>query len=297
MKTRAEEFSGLTVAMITPFKDGKLDFARLEEHVDRLIESGARVLSPAGTTGEAPTLTHSEQRELIASVVKFARGRAKVLAGTGSNNTVEALELTRFAETAGADGALLISPYYNKPTQEGIYQHFAKIATSVGIPICLYNVPGRTAKGIEPETIFRLAEIPNITMVKEASGSMDAASRIISETDLTVLSGDDSLTLPFMSLGARGVVSVVGNFATAEIVALCDAMNEGRLDDARRLHYKMLPLCREALSLATNPIPVKRAMQLLGRDSGEMRLPMTELEPALTERLRRSLITAGLLAE
>ncbi len=297
MKTRAEEFSGLTVAMITPFKDGKLDFARLEEQVDRLIESGARVLSPAGTTGEAPTLTHSEQRELIASVVKFARGRAKVLAGTGSNNTVEALELTRFAETAGADGALLISPYYNKPTQEGIYQHFAKIATSVGIPICLYNVPGRTAKGIEPETIFRLAEIPNITMVKEASGSMDAASRIISETDLTVLSGDDSLTLPFMSLGARGVVSVVGNFATAEIVALCDAMNEGRLDDARRLHYKMLPLCREALSLATNPIPVKRAMQLLGRDSGEMRLPMTELEPALTERLRRSLITAGLLAE
>ena len=197
----------------------------------------------------------------------------------------------------GADAALVITPYYNKPTQEGMYLHFRKIAESVDLPICVYNVPGRTGKAIEPETIIRLAEFKNIAMVKEASGSMDAASKIVAATDLTILSGDDSLTLPFMSLGAKGVVSVVGNFAPHDLVALCAAMNQGNLEEARRLYYRLLPLFRDMLSLATNPIPVKKAMQLLGRDTGELRLPMTELEPALTERLRRSLVDYGLLAE
>ncbi len=297
MKTRAEDFSGLTVAMITPFKDGKIDFDVLEQQVEYLIGAGVTVLSPTGTTGESPTLTHEEQHEVIRKTVEFAKGRVKVLAGTGSNSTEEALSLTRYAEAAGADGALVIVPYYNKPTQEGMYLHFKKVAESTGLQICVYNVPGRTGKAIEPETIVRLAEIKNITMVKEASGSMDAASKIIASTDLTVLSGDDSLTLPFMSLGAKGVVSVVGNFAPADIVALCNAMNSGDLETARKIHYRLLPLCRDMLSLATNPIPVKKAMQLLGRDSGEMRLPMTELEPDLTKRLRASLVEYGLLSD
>lgn len=297
MKTRAEEFAGLTVAMVTPFKNGKIDYDALQEQVEFLISGGASVLSPTGTTGESPTLTHEEQHEVISNVVKFVNGRAKVLAGTGSNSTEEALSLTRYAESAGADGALIIVPYYNKPTQEGLYQHFKRVAESVGIQICVYNVPGRTARAIDSETIVRLSEIKNITMVKEASGSMDSASKIIAATDLTVLSGDDSLTLPFMSLGAKGVVSVVGNFVPKDVAALCAAMNRGDLTEAQRLHYRLLPLCRDMLSLSTNPIPVKKAMQLLGRDSGEMRLPMTGLEPALTERLRRSLVDYGLLSD
>ena len=295
MKTRAEDFAGLTVAMITPFKNGKVDFDALQEQIEFLIAGGASVLAPTGSTGEAPTLTHEEQREIIRKTVEFANGRVKILAGTGSNNTEEALSLTRYAETAGADAALVIVPYYNKPTQEGLYQHFKKVAESVGIEICVYNVPGRTGRAIDPETIIRLAEIKNVSMVKEASGSMDAASKVIEATDLTVLSGDDSLTLPFMSLGAKGVVSVVGNFAPKELAELCAAMNRGELDKARAIHYRLTPLSRDMLSLSTNPIPVKKAMQLLGRDSGELRLPMTELEPALTERLRRSLVDFGLL--
>ena len=295
MKTRAEDFAGLTVAMITPFKNGKVDFDALQEQIEFLIAGGASVLAPTGSTGEAPTLTHEEQREIIRRTVEFAAGRVKILAGTGSNNTEEALSLTRYAEQAGADAALVIVPYYNKPTQEGLYQHFKAVAESVGIQICVYNVPGRTARAIDPDTIIRLSEIKNVSMVKEASGSMDAASKVIEATDMTVLSGDDSLTLPFMSLGAKGVVSVVGNFAPKELSELCAAMNRGDLETARALHYRLTPLSRDMLSLSTNPIPVKKAMQLLGRDSGELRLPMTELEPVATERLRRSLVDFGLL--
>ena len=293
MKTRADDFSGLTVAMITPFKNGKVDFDVFQEQIEFQIEAGTTCVSPTGTTGESPTLSHEEQREVIKQTVKFVGGRAKVLAGTGSNCTEEALSLTKYAESVGADGALVVGPYYNKPTQEGMFLHFKAVAEAVSFPICVYNVPGRTGKAIEAETIIRLAEIKNIAMVKEATGSMDSASKIISATDLTVLSGDDSLTLPFMSLGARGVVSVVGNFAPKDLIALCDAVNGGNLEEARKLHHKLFPLCRDMLSLATNPIPVKKAMRLLGRDSGEMRLPMTELEPNLTEKLRRSLVDYG----
>ncbi|MBR4751273.1 MAG: 4-hydroxy-tetrahydrodipicolinate synthase [Thermoguttaceae bacterium] len=297
MKTRADDFSGLTVAMITPFKEGKIDFDALQEQVEFQVAAGTTAVSPTGTTGESPTLTHEEQHEVIKKTVEFAAGRVKVLAGTGSNSTAEALSLSKYAESVGADALLVIGPYYNKPTQEGFYQHFKAIAQAVGVPICVYNVPGRTGKAIDADTIIRLAEFDNIAMVKDATGSMDSASRIIAATDLTVLSGDDSLTLPFMALGARGVVSVVGNFAPKDVVALCAAMNAGNLDEARALHQKLLPLSCGTLSLATNPIPVKKAMQLLGRDSGEMRLPMTELESAPTEKLRRLLVDYGLLAE
>lgn len=295
MKTRADEFSGLTVAMITPFKNGKIDFDVLQEQIEFQVAAGTTAISPTGTTGESPTLTHEEQHEVIKKSVEFAAGRVKVLAGSGSNSTEEALSLSRYAEKAGADALLVIGPYYNKPTQEGFYQHFKAVAQAVSIPICVYNVPGRTAKGIDVETIVRLAEFKNIAMVKDATGSMDSTSRIVAATDLTVLSGDDSLTLPFMALGARGVVSVVGNFLPREIVALCNAMNAGNLEEARAIHQKLLPLSHGMLSLSTNPIPVKKAMQLLGRDSGEMRLPMTQLEEGPTAKLRQLLVEYGLL--
>ena len=295
MTTRCAQFAGMSVAMTTPFKNGKVDFDRLTEQVEFQIEAGTTALVPVGTTGESPTLSHDEHRQVIRAVVKAAAGRIKVMAGTGSNSTAEAIELTRFAEEAGADAALLVGPYYNKPMQEGFYQHFKAVAESVGIPLCVYNIPGRTGKAIDSETIIRMAEIKNIGMVKEATGSMDNASKIIAATDLTVLSGDDSLTLPFMSLGAEGAVSVIGNFIPREATALCTAMLEGRLDEARALHRRLFPLCRDMLSLATNPIPVKAALCLLGRDTGELRLPLTPLDEASMKKLTKSLADFGLL--
>ena len=295
MATRCAQFAGMSVAMTTPFKNGKVDFDRLAEQVEFQIEAGTTALVPVGTTGESPTLSHDEHRQVVRAVVKAAAGRIKVMAGTGSNSTAEAIELTRFAEEAGADAALLVGPYYNKPMQEGFYQHFKAVAESVGIPLCVYNIPGRTGKAIDSETIIRLAEIKNIGMVKEATGSMDNASKIIAATDLTVLSGDDSLTLPFMSLGAEGAVSVIGNFIPREATALCTAMLDGRLDEARALHRRLFPLCRDMLSLATNPIPVKAALCLLGRDMGELRLPLTPLDEASMKKLTKSLADFGLL--
>ncbi|MCR5358251.1 MAG: 4-hydroxy-tetrahydrodipicolinate synthase [Thermoguttaceae bacterium] len=295
MTSRCAQFAGMSVAMTTPFKNGVVDFDRLAEQVEFQIEAGTTALVPVGTTGESPTLSHDEHRQVIRAVVKAAAGRIKVMAGTGSNSTAEAIELTRFAEDAGADAALLVGPYYNKPMQEGFYQHFKAVAESVGIPLCVYNIPGRTGKAIDTETIIRLAEIKNIGMVKEATGSMDNASKIIAATDLTVLSGDDSLTLPFMSIGAEGAVSVIGNFIPREATALCTAMLEGRLKEARALHRRLFPLCRDMLSLATNPIPVKAALSLLGRDTGELRLPLTPLDEASMKKLTKSLTDFGLL--
>lgn len=295
-KTRAEEFSGLTVAMITPFKDDKVDLARLERNINFLVEAGAVCLCPVGTTGESPTLTYAEHELVIQETVKMAAGRCKVMAGTGSNCTREAVEMTRWAEKVGADAALQVAPYYNKPMQEGFYAHFKTVAQSVGIPICIYNIPSRSGKLVEPDTIVRLAdEIANVALVKEATGAMDNASKVIAKSDLTVLSGDDSLTLPYMSLGCKGVVSVVGNFIPKDMGALAKAVLEGDLATARALHYKMYPLCRDMLSLATNPIPVKGAMHLLGLDSGELRLPMTPLNENQVQSLRQTLTDYGLL--
>jgi 4-hydroxy-tetrahydrodipicolinate synthase len=248
-----------------------------------------------GTTGECPTLSHDEHERVIASVVEFAGGRIRVMAGTGSNSTSEALRLTRFAEKCGADAALVVAPYYNKPTQEGFYQHYKALAEAVGLPICVYNIPGRTGKNIEPETIVRMGELANITMVKEATGSMDQTSEIVAMSNLTVLSGDDSLTLPLMAIGARGVISVVGNIVPGDVIALVKAVDAGNLVKAREWHRKLFPLCRDMLGLATNPIPIKAAMRLLGRDTGQMRMPMTPLDAPSEARLRKTLSKYGLL--
>jgi len=296
MTTRAESFAGLSVALITPFRDGQVDYQAMRAQVEFQIQAGTRCLCPVGTTGESPTLTHEEHERVIAEVIQMAAGRALVMPGTGSNSTHEALRLTRWAAKEKADAALVVAPYYNKPTQEGFYQHYKALAEAVDIPICIYNIPGRTGKNIEPDTIIRLAELKNIAMVKEATGSLDQASQITTATDLTVLSGDDSLTLPIMSVGGRGVISVVGNIVPQQMIAMIAAFDAGRLAEAFSWHKRLFPLCREMLSLATNPIPIKAAMKMLGRDTGELRLPLTPLSADQEAKLRRLLVGYGLLS-
>jgi 4-hydroxy-tetrahydrodipicolinate synthase len=295
MPTSGESFAGLSVALTTPLRDGELDLARFKEQIEFQIAAGTRSICPVGTTGESPTLSHDEHDRVIAAAVDFAAGRIKVMPGTGSNSTREALRLTKWAASKGADAALVVAPYYNKPTQEGFYEHFKALAEAVGIPICVYNIPGRTGKNIEPETIARMAELPNITMVKEATGSLDQASQILALTNLTLLSGDDSLTLPLMSIGGRGVISVVGNIVPKDMLALVQAFDAGKVAEAQSWHRKLFPLCRDLLGLATNPIPIKAAMKLLGRDTGELRLPMTPLDAPNEGKLRKTLSAYGLL--
>lgn len=292
---KGSTFAGLSVALITPFKDGQIDSQALRRQVEFQIESGTTCLCPVGTTGESPTLSHEEHERVISEVVQAASGRVKVMAGTGSNSTSEALRLTRWAAREGADAALMVAPYYNKPTQEGFYRHYRTVAEDVDLPICVYNIPGRTGKNIEPQTIIRLAELPNITMVKEATGSLDQASEVLGSTNLTLLSGDDSLTLPLMSVGGEGVISVVGNLVPRDMVALVTAFQQGDWAEALRWHRKLFPLCRDMLGLATNPIPIKAAMRMLGRDTGQLRLPMTELDAAGEQSLRSTLTGYGLL--
>jgi 4-hydroxy-tetrahydrodipicolinate synthase len=295
MPRKGSAFAGLSVALVTPFRGGQLDVKLLREQVDFQIAAGTHCLCPTGTTGESPTLSHEEHERVISEVVQAARGRIKVMAGTGSNSTAEALRLTKWAAKEGADAALMVAPYYNKPTQEGFFLHYQAVAEQVGIPICVYNIPGRTGKNIEPETIARLAELPNITMVKEATGSLDQASQILCTTELTVLSGDDSLTLPLMAVGGEGVISVVGNVVPGDMLAMVGAYAKGDVAAAQEWHHKLFPLCRDMLGLATNPIPIKAAMRLLNRDTGEMRLPMTPLDSASEGRLRKTLTSYGLL--
>lgn len=294
MSRKGSDFAGLAVAIVTPFKDGKLDIERLKEQVEFQIESGTNCLVPCGTTGESPTLSHPEHERVISETIQIASGRIKVMAGTGSNSTDEAISLTQWAAKEGADATLQVAPYYNKPTQEGLYQHYKSIAEAIEIPICVYNIPGRTGKNIEPETIARIAEFDNVTMVKEATGSLDQASQILALTDLTVLSGDDSLTLPLLSIGAEGVVSVVGNMIPRDMIALVKAFTSGDTLEAQRLHHKLFPLCRDMLGLATNPIPLKAAMSEMGKDSGELRLPMTNLNANQMTSLRKTLATYGI---
>lgn len=294
MPTRAEKFAGLSVAIVTPFRDGRLDSARLKEQIDFQVQAGTTCICPVGTTGESPTLTHDEHERVIAESIAAAAGRILVMPGTGSNSTAEAVRLTKFAAKAGANAALVVGPYYNRPTQQGIYEHFKALAEAVDIPICVYNIPARTGRNIEPETIIRLAELPGIAMLKEATGSMDQASQILAATDLTVLSGDDSMTLPLLAVGGRGVISVVGNLVPGDMKALCDAFDAGDLAKARVLHLKLFGLCRDLLGLASNPIPIKAAMAMVGRDTGDIRLPLVPLEPALSDKLRGVLAAYGL---
>ncbi len=296
MQTRGERFAGVTVALVTPFSGGEVDFEELGRLVDWHVEQGTDCIAPVGTTGESPTLDHEEHERVISAVVERAAGRVKVMPGTGSNNTREALRLTRFARRAGADAALLVGPYYNKPTQEGYYRHFATVAEAVDVPLVLYNIPGRTGSNILPETIARLARFPTMVGVKEATGSLDQASQIAALCDLTLLSGDDSLTLPLLSIGGRGVISVVANLVPRDVKALVQAFDSGDTAGAREWHRRLFPLCRDLLGLATNPIPVKAAMRLLGRGTGDLRLPLCPVDAGGEGRIRETLTAYGLLA-
>jgi len=291
---KGDRFTGLTVALVTPFRSGEIDFGELNRLVDWHVEQGTDCLAPVGTTGECPTLDHDEHERVMAAVIEQAAGRIKVMPGTGSNSTREAIRLTRFARKSGADGALLVGPYYNKPTQEGYFQHFAAVAEAVDLPIVLYNIPGRTGSNILPETIARLAALPQIVAVKEATGSLDQASHIASLCNLTILSGDDSLTLPLMSVGGRGVISVVGNIVPRDLKALVSAHDAGKMSEALHWHRKLFMLSRDLLSVATNPIPLKTAMKLLGRDTGELRLPLCPLDGAGEARIAQTLRAYGL---
>ena len=296
MNRRGSDFAGLSVAIVTPFREGKIDSDALKSQIEFQIAAGTHCIVPVGTTGESPTLSHPEHERVISETIQCVAGRAKVMAGTGSNSTAEAISLTKWAAAEGADASLQVAPYYNKPTQEGMYQHYRAISEAVEIPICVYNIPGRTGKNIEPETIARMAEMKNITMVKEATGSMDQASQVMALTDLTVLSGDDSMTLPLLAIGGQGVVSVVGNIIPGDMIELVKAFQMGDITRAQQLHLKLFPLCRDLLSIATNPIPLKAAMAELGRDTGELRLPMCPLDDSQRAFLRKTLQQYGIEA-
>ncbi len=279
-------FEGVLTALVTPFRDGAVDEAALRALVETQIAAGVDGLVPCGSTGESATLSHAEHERVIDITVDAARGRVPVLAGTGSNDTSAAIELTRYAKRAGAAGALLISPYYNKPTQEGIFAHYAEIARATEFPLVIYNIPGRTASNIEPTTVLRLAEIEHITGVKEASGRLEQVSEIIAHApgEFAVVSGDDALTLPILALGGKGVISTTANAAPAAMLELVNAFRSGDLAGARRAHYRVLPLF-EALFVETNPIPVKAALALLGQIRDELRLPLVPLTEANRQRL------------
>ena len=294
--TRGELFTGVTVAIVTPFKNGEIDWDDLGKLVDWHVAEGTDGLVPCGTTGESPTLDHDEHERVVAFVCERARGKLKIMAGTGSNSTREAIRMTKAAKKAGANGTLQVGPYYNKPTQEGYFRHFGAVAEACDLPQVIYNIPGRTGSEIAAETIARLAEAyPTIVAVKEATGKLDMASQVAALTDLTILSGDDSLTLPMMSVGAKGVVSVVGNIVPLDMMSLVKAFLAGRVAEAQAWHKKLFPLCRDMLSVATNPIPVKYAMKLLGRGTGELRLPMCPLDSAGETKVKKTLTEYGLL--
>src|SRR5918995_2277732 len=287
-------FTGSMVALITPFKGGKVDWQSLERLIDFHIQSGTHGIVPCGTTGESATLGHQEHDEVIKAVVKAVNQRVPVIAGTGSNSTDEGVRLTRAAEKSGADGALMISPYYNRPTQEGIYQHYKKVADSVGIPIIVYNIPGRTGSKIEPETLARLSEIKNIAGVKEATGSVDQAIDVIRlcGDNLAVYSGEDTLTFSLMALGGEGVISTVANVAPKEMSQVTDACLEGNWEKGRDLQLKLIPLIR-AVFLETNPIPVKTALSLMGKCGGELRLPLTSMAEGNLKKLAQAMREFG----
>jgi 4-hydroxy-tetrahydrodipicolinate synthase len=281
-------FSGTFTALVTPFKNGEVDVEALEGLVEFQVRQGVTGLVPCGTTGETPALTEEEDRLVVETVVRVADGRAPVIAGTGSNSTDMAIKYTRMAEKAGADGSLQVAPYYNKPTQEGLFRHFSAIAESTSLPLILYNIPGRTSVTLSAETTARLAEIPNIVGIKDSTLSMNMVSDMkrLCGDDFTILSGDDPMTLPMMSLGGKGVISVASNVAPAAVSEMVKALNSDDFERARELHYELLPLFR-ALFLETNPIPVKAAASLLGLCSDEMRLPLVPMSGENLRKLQR----------
>jgi 4-hydroxy-tetrahydrodipicolinate synthase len=289
-------FRGSIVAIVTPFKDGKVDEKALSELIEWHISEGTNAIVPCGTTGESATLEYEEHYRVIEITINVANKRVPVIAGTGANSTDETIMMTKKAKELGADGALLVAPYYNKPTQEGLYRHYKTVAEAVDLPLVLYNVPGRTAVNISPETVARLAEIDNIVAIKEASANMRQVSDIIRlcGDSITVLSGDDFTTLPLMMLGGKGVISVVANIVPSKVAQLCKACEEGRLEEARRLHYHLEPL-NGAMFLETNPIPVKTALSMMGRIQEEFRLPLCEMAESNKAKLQKILQDYGLI--
>ncbi len=289
-------FHGSLVAIVTPLKKGKVDEKALGDLIDWQIAQGTHGIVPCGTTGESATLTHEEHERVVAFTIEATRRRVPVIAGTGSNSTDEAITLTKHAKKAGADGALLITPYYNKPTQEGLYRHYKAVAESVDLPIVLYNIPGRTSVNMLPPTVARLSSIKNIIAIKEGSGSLQQVSDVIQSCGerMTVLSGDDALTLPMMVLGAKGVITVTANIVPKDMAKMVDAFAAGKLAEARKFHYKMSPLFA-ALFFETSPIPVKEALGMMGKCSAELRLPLCPMAADTREKLSRALKDYGLI--
>lgn len=290
-------FSGSFVAIVTPFANGKFDEKTMAELIEFQISNGTHGIVPCGTTGESATLSPKEHERVVAATVEMVHKRVPVIAGTGSNSTQEAVSLTKHAKTAGADGALLITPYYNKPTQEGLFRHFEAIARSVDLPLILYNIPGRTSINMLPSTVARLSQIESIVGIKEGSGSLQQVSDIIHQTkdDFLVLSGDDPLTLPMMALGGKGVITVTANVAPKDMSSMVSAALNSDFQEARRLHFKLAPIFG-ALFLETNPIPVKAALAMMGKGSDEVRLPLTTLAKEFRPKLKEALQTSGVLS-
>jgi len=288
-------FSGVFTALVTPFRDGRIDYASLERIVEMQVQGGVDGVLPMGTTGESPTVSYEEHKEIIKKVVGLVNGRVKVIAGTGSNSTGEAICLSRAAEEYGVDGVLLVNPYYNKPPQRGLIAHFESVAKEISIPIILYNIPGRTGINFLPESMKELIErVGNVVAVKEASGDIAQMMRIkeLCGDRLTLLSGDDNLLLPVLAVGGRGVVSVISNALPADVKKVITLYESGGIDDARKAFYRLLPLCR-AMFYETNPIPVKAAMEMLGHCSSEVRPPLAPLAPEYREKLKQALRDFG----
>jgi len=289
-------FKGSIVAIVTPFKDGKVDEEAYRELIEFQIENGTHAIVPCGTTGESATLDMEEHNRVIEIAVEAVNKRVPVIAGTGGNSTSEAIELTEYAKKCGVDGTLQVTPYYNKPTQEGLYRHFKAIAEAVPLPQVLYNVPGRTSVNMVPETVARLAELPEVVGIKEASGNLSQMAEIVklAGNKITLLSGDDNVTLPVLALGGKGVVSVAANIVPKETADMVNAWEGGDVAKARELYYRLFPLF-QAMFYETNPIPVKTSLALMGRIQDEMRLPLYPMAPANLERLKKVLKDFGLI--
>jgi len=289
-------FQGSIVAIITPFKGGKVDEDAYRELIEFQIEHGTSAIVPCGTTGESATLSMDEHNRVIDIAIEAVNKRVPVIAGTGGNSTAEAIALTRHAKQSGADATLQVCPYYNKPTQEGLYQHFKAIAEAVPLPQVMYNIPGRTGINMMPETVARLAELPDIVAIKEASGSLGQMAEVVqlAGDNITLLSGDDNLTLPVLAIGGKGVVSVVANIVPKDNADMVKAWEEGGVEEARELFYRLLPLC-QAMFYETNPIPVKTSLAMMGKVDEELRLPMCPMAPANREKLKKALENYGLI--
>ena len=289
-------FKGAFTAIVTPFKNGRLDEDAYRELIEFQIQGGIHGMVPCGTTGESATLSHAEHKRVVETCIDQVKKRVMVIAGTGSNNTAESLELTQHAEAAGADAALMITPYYNKPTQEGLYQHYKTVASNTRIPIVVYNVPSRTSVNLLPETVARLTDFPTIKGIKEATGDLKQCAKVLQlcGDKITVLSGDDFTVLPLLAVGGQGVISVVSNVAPGDMAGMCNAFFAGDLAKARGLHYKMWPLM-EAMFFETNPTPAKTALKMMGKITGEVRQPLCLMSKANEDKLRQVMQKYGLI--